>query len=283
MNTSKNKVYQIITDQFIQSLKQEKIPWSKPWISEKPVSYNKHVYTGINSLLLSLTEHKSPIWLTFNKIKSLNGNLKKDSKSQIITFWKSLIYKNNLESGETEIKNIPYLRYYKVFNFNDIENIPLPKWYVKKDKLDFIPMENAEKISNNYLTKENLDIKENGSKAYYNPTKDCIGMPTKENFFSENEYYSTLFHELNHSTGHNKRLARESFKELFSSKTEYSFEELIAEIGACFLCSEIGILNKVKNNSKAYIQSWISVLKNNPKMIINASGKAQKSVNFILN
>jgi len=128
------------------------------------------------------------------------------------------------------------------------------------------------------------EIRHGKAEAYYKPALDLINMPRKTLFESDEEYYSVLFHELNHSTGHTSRLNRKSFAEVtpFGSE-DYSKEELIAEMGAAYLCAHCNIDNKVINNSTAYIQNWLSELRNDKRLIITTAAAAQKSADYILN
>ncbi len=207
-------------------------------------------------------------------------------------YWKILHYSESGKKIKTEdlskhdpvkINTVPLLRYYTVFNIKDVEGIvpDLPGQYKSND-----PIATCERIVTDMNNRP--EILHKGDQAYYQLSKDRICLPVRTNFHSSEEYYSTLFHELSHSTGHPSRLNRKSLIEskAFGSKL-YSFEELIAEISGCFLCNEAGIDYAVIDNSAAYIDSWLKILikefEEDQTCFIKASAKAQAAANFILN
>lgn len=269
-----NKVYDYVTEKIITELKNGVIPWSKPWSGTKAINYvTRKEYKGINTLLLQ----KSGEYLTFNQIKALKGSLKKGSKASMIVFYK--ISTSKEKEAEAKDKNYFILRYYNVFHISDCEGIESK---IKTFEHDTIT--EAEEVIKNYNTKPAITNDDSNS-AFYSPSSDFINIPSINHFPKIEEYYSTLFHESIHSTGHTSRLNRfinESKNAAFGSE-EYSKEELIAEIGSAMLCNSVGILDNTIKNTTAYLQSWIKVLQNDNKFIIQASSKAQKAVNFILN
>jgi antirestriction protein ArdC len=187
-----------------------------------------------------------------------------------------------VKNGSVEKKTIPLLKYINVFHVSQIEGIE-PR---DIKPIEHEPIEEAEKIKNDYATRENLSINEVvGDKAFYSPMMDYIQVPCKEQFSDIMEFYSTLFHEMVHSTGHKNRLGRldSSVRVAGFGSEEYSKEELIAEIGSAFLMNHIGIeTSNTFKNSTAYIKSWLHVLRNDNKFIVSASGKAEKAMKYIL-
>jgi antirestriction protein ArdC len=170
------------------------------------------------------------------------------------------------------------LRYYRVFNLDQVSGI-------KKPALENMPafesIKEAEAIAAKY--QEEIEVTHGGSRAYYQPSSDSIRMPDRETFDGSAEYYSTLFHEFTHSTGHKSRLNRAGITEThFFGDEIYSKEELVAEMGAAMLCGVIGIENKTIKNSASYIQSWLAKLKDDKKLVIHAAAAAQKAADFIL-
>lgn len=272
------KVYEIITDRIVKSLEEGKIPWVRPWINNecpKNLISGKE-YRGINTLLLGCQGFETPIFLTFKQCSQLGGNIKKGEHGTPIVYWNWIKSKDMSEDGEIE-KAIPFLRYYVVFNLEQTEGLNIK--YDRKE-FEFKPIEQAEKIINDFLACP--EIKHTQQRAFYSPNLDFINMPKQNSFPKPENYYSVLFHELSHATGHESRLNRKTLTDLcpFGS-TNYSKEELIAEISACFLCANIGVENDI-DNSKAYIQGWVKKFKDKPKMIITASAQAEKATNFIL-
>jgi len=277
-----NKVNQIITDKIIEQLQAGKIPWKKPWAGgEFPKNIvTKKNYRGINAFVLGMSDFQSPYWMTFNQATQLKGSIKKGSKSTQVVFWQITAYKTSDQAPDEQPERTGLLlRYYNVFNLEQVDGIEAPI----KPIHEFTPIEEAEKIVNSFIDKP--EFEHIGNRACYAPTIDRLKMPKKNNFFSDEEYYSTLFHELTHSTGSKKRLARfeaEGYNHTFGS-ADYSKEELIAEMGASFLCAMSGITQPVIKNQAAYIQNWLKTLKDDVSLVVSAGGKAQKAVDWITN
>lgn len=275
MNKKKFDIYEHVTGLFIDSLEKGVIPWKRPY-SGSASPYNmvsKKEYQGCNSMMLSMMPFTCPAYVTFKQAEKLGGKIKKGSKSAMVLFWKFL----EREDSEGNIKQIPMLRYYNVFNLEQTEGIEIPFVDTEEKVIDSIP--SAELIIKNSDTP---DLQFNGSNPHYKSSDDTIGLPIREAFNSSEELYSTVFHEMIHSTGHASRLNRKGITDLnrFGSAA-YSKEELTAEIGASFLNHSCGFGDGTQDNSEAYVKSWIRKLKDKPKMIVEASGKAQKAVNFI--
>ena len=220
--------------------------------------------------------------MTFKQAKKIGANVKKGAKSLPIVFWDVVTKTVENEQGEAEEKKSYFLKYYNVFNISDIENIPAK--YMEKTKLNEknnIEIQTAEQIINNYKNPPKFEYCT--GTPHYSPTNDTIRTPKKEYFKSANHYYSTVYHEMAHSTGHISRLNRfnHQSKTLNYRSTEYAKEELVAELTASFLMAETGEKINIKNRT-AYIQSWLKALKNDCKMLLQAAGKAEKAVNYIL-
>jgi antirestriction protein ArdC len=267
------KVYEMITKQITQKLEEGVVPWKKPfkngiavnWKTQKP-------YRGINTLLLDGDEYA-----TFNQIKKAGGTVKKGEKSHVVVFWKLL----EVEDNDTEEeKKIPYLRYYRVFDVgSQVEGIE-PK--CKEETFEHDPIAEAEKIKENYMNAPAFSVKSGA--AYYVLSEDRINVPPIKDFEYVQEYYSTLFHEMIHSTGHNSRLDREGIRAVAKFGSErYSKEELIAELGASMLCGVAGIDIDTLENSASYIHSWLRALKEDKTLIVIASQQAQKASDYIQN
>jgi len=275
------QITEIITEKIINALEHGEVPWKKTWINAPKNGISKKEYRGINRLLLSMTDFNSPYFLTFRQAGNLGGYVKKGSHGIPVVYWHLCKVKKNEEEETTEIseKTIPFMRYYIVFNLDQTEEINKSKF--TEHKRDFEPVETCEQIVTGY--KDSPIILHQGFQPCYIPSTDTVEIPICENFTSEENYYSTLFHELTHSTGHKKRLNRKevTFTQRFGS-CNYAEEELVAEIGASFLCSYAGIENKTIDNSTAYIQNWLKVLNDDRKMVINAASRAEKSMKHII-
>lgn len=280
---AKANVYDMITDRIIAELEKGQIPWEKPWTGVRSGAYNritKRPYSLLNQMLL---QHSGE-YATFKQWQDLGGHVRKGAKSEIVVFWKIFESKEtNPDTGEIEIKKIPLLRYYNVFHISQVDGVePLAPEHLN-DEVE--PIEAGDKIINDYINREHLNFVEcKSNKAYYSPSNDTVVVPLKEQYNLINEYYSTTFHELTHSTGHKNRLNRLQSGAVSAFGSEnYSKEECVAEIGSATLMSIAGIETpKTFRNSTAYIQNWLQVLRNDNKFIVSASSKAEKAVNYIL-
>jgi len=278
-NAARSSVYDQITDRIIAMLESGTVPWRKPWKSESIFPRNlvsKKAYRGINVFLLHAMGYESPFWLTFRQALELGGNVRKGEKACPVVFWKRIDIEGR-EPGEKQ--KIPMLRYYHVFNVaqcDGIENLPAPAIDTPSISLPAKPEEILLQMP------ERPEIQHGMRKAYYSPSSDNVGMPDKSQFESESAYHATLFHELVHATGHHKRLNRPTVTETAGfGSDQYSKEELIAEMGAAFLCGQAGI-EATLENSAAYLAGWLEQLKNDRTMIVQAATQAQKAADFIL-
>lgn len=279
------KVYEMVTNNIIAQLEKGTIPWIKGWThgSRGRVSHSTgKPYSLINQLMLPLEGE----YLTFKQIQDEGGKVKKGEKASFVVFWKWLEVESGVEdeNGKPVMKKIPYLKYYNVFHISQCEGIE-PKYTKPVDTFEHEPIKVAESLIKHYIDREKIAFccESLSNDAFYNPCADAITIPTMKQFSNINEYYSTAFHEMTHSTGHEKRLNRKLVGNTAKSRTDYSKEELVAEIGSAMLCNTIGINTEfTDSNSTAYVQGWLKALKNDVKMVVSASGKAEKSCDFIL-
>jgi antirestriction protein ArdC len=276
--------YQMVTDRIIAKLEAGTIPWKhfatsplgapKNLVSKKP-------YHGINYFLLgACSKASSPYWLSFHQAQELGGYVRRGERSEIVVFWKFL----EVEDKETgEKKEIPFLKYSHVFNAQQCEGLKLPPTTQGPAARNTNPIKEAQAIVENMPNRPRLEI-DAVPTAYYSPAGDYVHMTARERCVNDEAFYSTLFHELSHSTGHPSRLNREQDMggwHRFGSIT-YANEELVAEMGAAQLCAHAGIFQQVENNTAAYIASWLSKLHNDKTLVVKAAGKAQKSTDYIL-
>lgn len=271
-------VYQEVTDRIIAQLEQGIIPWQKPWKgSNLAISHSTgKPYSLLNQLIL---ERRGGEYLTFAQVQKEGGRVKKGAKAGMVVFWK-WIEKEDEENPENTRK-IPFLKYFNVFHIDDCEGIE--RKYTEENPCTVEPVEAAEGIITCYLQRSGVKlIHEGGSRAFYRPSTDSVTLPLIDQFENVAEYYSTAFHELTHSTGHESRLDRLSGVACFGSE-EYSKEELVAEIGAATLVNHVGLETESSfRNSAAYVQSWLKALQNDKRLIVSAAGKAEKAVSLIL-
>lgn len=265
-----------ITSRIITQLGDGIIPWKKPWIgSNSAISYaTGKPYSLLNQMLLG----KSGEYLTYKQCLQAGGFIRKGEKARMIVFWKWL-QQTDEETGE--IKEIPFLRYYKVFHISQCEGI-ISKHGISPE-MACTADSAAEAIISSYLKRSGVRLYHKDiSSAFYRPSDDSISLPQRNQFHSSAGYYSTAFHELAHSTGHSTRLNRINSTAHFGSE-DYSKEELVAEITAAALVNHAGLeTNDSFQNNAAYIQNWLQVLQNDKRFIVSASSKAEKAMNLIL-
>ncbi len=282
-------VYEIVTEKIVKLLEQEIVPWRRPWTSTGlPRNLvSKKPYRGVNVFLLSASKYVSPFWLTMRQANELGGHIRKGEKSTAIVFWKIEDAKRStkdLDAEETNDKTRRRfrLRFYRVWN---LEQCELPQSVLDKlpkmETHQHDPIEAVEKIIAGMPNPP--EIVRGGSKAFYSPLTDRITLPPRELFISAEEEAATETHELIHSSGSEKRLAREGICEAapFGSPV-YSKEELVAEMGAAFLCAEAGISNAVLANQAAYVAGWLKKLRDDRKLLIHAAAQAQHAADYIL-
>jgi antirestriction protein ArdC len=268
MKTMKDQkdVYEMINNIILEKLRQGTVPWMKNWNSFGPARnyVTDKPYRGFNALFLGMmgANFDYPLFITFNQVKQLGGSVKKGSKSLPVIYWKKLYYSSRTSKSirpedlknhtQDEINVIPLLRYYSVFNIDCTEGIDF-----KLPGENFInnPSGLCEKIVSGMPNKPEIVF--GGDQPYYNAATDTVKIPHINNFTSEAEYYAAMFHELSHSTGHATRLNRETLAQpAFYASEAYCMEELVAEIAACFICHEAGIVDKTIDNSASYIGFW---------------------------
>ena len=269
--------YDVVTESIIRQLERGVTPWRKPWRTEMPANLvSKKEYRGINIFLLASQGYGSRFWLTYRQAQMLGGTVKKGEHGSKVVFWKIDEYrKENSETGETENRKSILLRYYTVFNLEQCEGIKSPE-----PAPVINPIEQCENIVRSMPNPPGFA---QDSRACYRPSIDTVGMPARSAFHSAEEYYSTFFHELTHSTGHPSRVGREGIMNHnpFGSE-DYSKEELVAEMGAAMLCGVTGIASQTLDNSAAYLQAWINKLRSDSRLIVSAASQAQKAADYIL-
>ena len=281
--------YEVVAQSIISQLEKGVAPWRKEWLANgySPTSMSsRKKYKGINFMLLTFSamEHgyESPWWGTFKQITERGGIVTKGEKGTPVVLWREF----ETENSDGDTKKAVVMRYFTVFNAEQAnwEGAEAPAYEIKRQRESVEIIESAQKILDDYFSRDGApSLGFGGDRAYYSPSRDEIRLPLQEDFLNDESFYATAFHEMGHSTGHKKRLNRDGVVEnhYFGSEL-YSEEELVAEFTSAFMCSETGVLPETLQNSAAYIKSWLSVLKNDPKMLVKAVGRAQKASNYIL-
>lgn len=284
-------VYQTVTDRIIELLDQGTVPWRHPTRGGRgdqppPTSLaSQRAYRGINVFLLAVTAclegYESPYWLTYVQARKMGGHVHKGEKGSLVILWKQYATQDR-ETGEDI--TVPVLRHYTVFNTEQCEGIEAPSPATPEDQDEkpvFTPIEAATAIVEGYQDGPRIEHK--GLRAFYQPRADLVCIPEPDRFVEAESYYTTLFHELVHSTGHSSRLDRGLDEKLspFGS-ADYSKEELVAEMGAAFLAAAAGIGQETVAQSAAYIDGWRRKLSGDTKLVVVAAGLAQKAADWVL-
>ena len=282
----KRNIAEEITNRILEDLEKGVTPWEKPWKQGRglplPVnaSTGKH-YRGINVFVLwDKAQQKgfsTPSWVTFNQAKGLKGTVRKGEKGTDVVFYKRLAKTKKLNLADevmVEEQAFWVLRTYTVFNLDQVEGLDHLK--AKSEAVE--PFEAIEE-ADGLLVDSHAEIRhESIDRAFYSPGMDFITLPLRESFKSREAYYATALHELTHWTGHSTRLKRE-FGKRFGDQA-YAFEELVAEMGAAFLCVSCGIPYDTQHAS--YIGDWVKILKDHKRAIFTAAAKAQAAMDFVL-
>lgn len=268
-------IAQTITDRIIAELEQGVAPWVKPW-HESAEAYNPisgTVYRGVNQLWLGMFgTGRSNAWLTFKQASDAGLSVKKGSKGVPIVFWKPLSVTRKDSNGDEVQATLPLLKHYFVFNADDVEGATFSK---QGGTLEGSIDSRVQSVIDRLQLANGVQV---SSAAYYQATKDLIGMPALSSFRSLADYHATLLHEAVHATGHQSRLDRKLANK-FGSEA-YAFEELIAELGAAMLCMKTGVDGQLQHSS--YIESWLKVLKQDKNAIIKAASKAQAAMDYLV-
>lgn len=283
------KIYQIVTDRIVSALEEGTVPWQRPWHVEGGVHKNlktKTAYRGINQFLLDMTAmsagYTAPYWLSLKQAGEMGGKVKKDSESTLVIFNKPMVWEDEKdldENGKPKKKTYWLLRYYRVFNIEQIEGIDPKKIPAKPEHEEFTPIERGDKLLAGI--RNAAKVRHGGDHASYSPLLDVINLPNPEQFTSPESYYTTRYHETIHSTGHKDRTGRIKDWAGFGSDP-YAKEELVAEMGAAMLGALTGVDTAAsQKNTKAYIQSWMRRFKDEPELLIKAGAQAQRACDYI--
>lgn len=279
-------LYQSVTDSIIAKMETSGANWVNPFNkgrnSLKPynATTGRH-YRGINTVLLNFTPFTSNAWASFNQWRNANCAVRKGEKASIVVFF-SMLEKKNSATGETD--KFPMLKYFNVFNADQVDGDLADKHravaVAKPSDVATVAVADA------IVARTNATIRHSREpRAYYSGGGDFIHMPERALFdatptsTATEAYYSTLFHELTHWTSQPTRCARK-LGERFGDHA-YAFEELVAELGAAFLCAEAGITREPRADHAHYLNNWLSVLKNDKRAIFRAASLAREASEFI--
>lgn len=284
----KKDIYTQVTDKIIADLEQGELTWLKPWNTEnlngrivRPLRHNGLPYSGINVLMLwgATLEagFSSPHWMTFKQAQELDAHVRKGERGNPVVYANTMTKTEEGADGAEEEKTIPFLKTYCVFNAEQIEGLPA-HYYAKPEPA----IDSAQRIEHaeSFFAATGADIRHGGDRAYYSGGSDHVQMPPFECFRSPESYYATLAHELTHWTKHKSRLDREFGRKKWGDEG-YAREELVAELGAAFLCADLALTPEAGADHAAYIQSWLKVLKEDKRAVFSAAAHAQRAADFL--
>lgn len=286
---NKPDIYSVVTDRIVKALEAGTKPWTQPWQSmsaagsvTRPLRYNGEAYSGINTLILwgyaMERGFDTPYWMTYKQAQELGAQVRKGETSAPVVYAGALNRsETDQATGEDNDVTIRFLKSYRVFNVEQIDG--LPEHYHAKQVMPATDIERIERAEQ-FFVATGASIHHGGSSAYYAMSEDRIQMPRFEAFRSAEDYYATLGHECTHWTRHTKRLARD-FGRKRMGDAGYAMEELVAELGAAYLCADLGLDLKDRDDHAAYIGSWLKVLKSDKRAIFAAAAHAQRAVEFL--
>jgi antirestriction protein ArdC len=286
--TTRTDLYSRVTNALIADLEKGVRPWLKPWNAEhsagritRPLRAAGQPYKGINVLMLwtAAMNHNftAPIWMTFRQAKELNGNVRKDSKGSLVVYADRITKTETVEGGEENKRDIYFMKGYTVFNVEQIEGLPAHYYTTAAPNLD--PVQRIE-TADLFFANTAAEIRHGGNQAYYAAESDYVQMPPFISFTDAESYCSTLAHEMTHWTKHPSRLDRDFGRKKFGDEG-YAREELVAEIGAAFLCCDLGITPEIREDHAAYLDHWLRVLKDDNRAIFQAAAHAQRAVDYL--
>jgi antirestriction protein ArdC len=287
-NTERQDIYTRITGKIVASLEAGVRPWIRPWSGEnaagritRPLRHNGMPYSGINILMLWASSVEqgfaSPSWMTFRQALELNAHVRKGEKGSLVVYANSITKTEQNDAGEDVERDIHFLKGYTVFNCDQIEGLP-EQYYVKPEP-KFTAVERIGHAEA-FFAATKADIRYRGGHAYYAQGADYIQMPPIEAFTDAGSFYATLGHECVHWTKHPSRLERDFGRKSWGDEG-YAAEELVAELGAAFLCADLELTPEVRDDHASYIASWAQVLKKDNRAIFAAAAHAQRAVDFL--
>jgi antirestriction protein ArdC len=281
-------VYTKVTERIISDLEQGIRPWMKPWSAEhaagritRPLRHNGTPYRGMNILLLwgeaMAKGYAAPIWMTYKQAQELGANVRKGEHGSLVVYANTISKTETNSQGEDIEREIPFMKGYTVFNVEQVDGLPA-HYYAEPEN----PLPLSERIAHAdvFITGTGATIHHGGNSAFYAPSRDAVQLPPFEAFKDKESYYATALHELTHWTKPKSRLDRDFSTKRFGD-SGYAREELVAELGAAFLCAQLGITPEVREDHAAYLGHWLTVLKEDKRAIFSAAAHAQRAADYL--
>jgi antirestriction protein ArdC len=286
--SSRPDLYARVTAQIVEALQQGVRPWVQPWSSEhlaghitRPLRHNGEPYRGINVLLLwsdaIAKGFSAPIWMTFRQALALGGAVRKGEHGSTVVYANRIQRTGQDENGQDVEREIPFLKAYTVFNVDQIDGLAAEFHATEGPALEPIQRIAHADI---FFTATGAEIRQGGGSAYYALGPDYVQVPPFESFVDPQSYYATLAHECTHWTRHPARLGRDFGRKRWGDEG-YAREELVAELGAAFLCADLRIALTPREDHAAYIESWLQVLSGDTRFIFTAAANAQRAADFL--
>ena len=287
-SSERRNVYTRVTDRIVQSLEQGVRPWHQPWTGGltdgrmvRPLRHTGAPYRGINILLLWCAAMErgfaSPHWMTYRQASELGAQVRKGERGSLVIYADRFVKKDAGANGDEAEREIRFMKGYTVFNVEQIDGLPAHFHAPAAPRLD--PVQRIDRAEA-FIAAVKADIRHGGTCASYSVAEDRVRMPPFEAFRDAESYYATLAHELTHWTRHPSRLDREFGRKKWGDEG-YAVEELVAELGAAFLCADLDLTPDVRDDHASYIASWLKVLKNDRRAIFSAAGHAQRAADFL--
>jgi antirestriction protein ArdC len=286
--SSRPDLYTRVTAQVVEDLQRGVRPWTKPWSAEhlagrisRPLRHNLQPYSGINVVLLwceaTARGFSAPIWMTFRQALELGGHVRKGEHGSTVVYANRITRTETSDKGEDVEREIPFLKAYTVFNVDQVEGLP-PTFYATETPT----LEPAQRIAHAdaFFAATGAEVRHGGNSAYYAIHEDFVQAPPFESFLDPEAYYATLAHECTHWTRHPTRLDRDFGRKRWGDEG-YAREELVAELGAAFLCADLGLELTPREDHAAYIDSWLKVLAGDKRFIFTAAAYAQRAADFL--
>lgn len=280
-------IYQEITNKIIADLEAGQLTWRKPWNAAhmdgrvtRPLRHTGEPYNGINVVMLwaqaTTCGYTAPTWMTYRQAKDHGAQVRKGERGTTVVYANTLIKTEEGNGGETREKVIPFLKTYSVFNVAQIEGLPEGMYEPPAPVLN--PMQRIDHAET-FFAATGADIRTSGTRAFYSGA-DYIQMPPFQTFTTPQAYYATLAHETTHWTKHKTRLNRD-FGRTRKGDAGYAKEELVAELGAAFLCADLGLRPESSKDHAAYIQTWLKVLKDDKRAIFTTAAHATRAAQYL--
>jgi antirestriction protein ArdC len=284
----KKDVYTRVTERIIADLEQGVRTWLKPWHSEhaagritRPLRHNGTPYRGMNILLLwgeaVAKGYAAPIWMTYKQAQELGANVRKGEHGSLVVYANSISKTETNDKGEDVEREIHFMKGYTVFNVEQVDGLPA-HYYAQP--VNPLPLSERIEAADAFMKATGATIYHGGNAAFYAPARDVVQLPPFEAFKDKESYYATALHELTHWTKHKDRLERDFSAKRFGD-TGYAREELVAELGAAFLCADLGITPDIRDDHAAYLGHWLNVLKEDKRAIFSAAAHAQRAADYL--